>query len=421
VSIYHIIYIIYKNLKYFILLPLVMAFLMFFLTRNEKFIYTSKGTIFTAITSNQSITDMENGRVDFFATKTAYSNLLTIITSKKIKQETALRLLAQHLVQQKPDIRIMSEENFWLMKATLPAELLKLADTTSEEKTYQNLLDYLQESEHNQLYNLIHNSHPFYGENAISNVKTIQAGGSDIIEITYESTDPGITYNTLKILIDVFLKEYILLKKNQTNAVVEYFERQLKNASIQLKEAEYRILLFNTDNNIINFYEQTKHISSQQEKIEVIHQEMLMEFNASEAVLIKLEEESKVQYRINLKNKEILNTRNSLVKINTRIAEYEINQASDSFQLKDLYLDKKRMEGVLSNKIDSLYIYEKNTEGVAIEKLLEDWLRTVIEYESGKAKVIAIEKKVNEFKKIYSQYAPYQLNLSGLYILHCRV
>ena len=48
---------------------------MFVISKDQPKVYSSTATIFTAITSNPSIENLGNTRVDFFATKTAYNNL----------------------------------------------------------------------------------------------------------------------------------------------------------------------------------------------------------------------------------------------------------------------------------------------------------------------------------------------------------
>jgi polysaccharide biosynthesis transport protein len=243
-----------------------------------------------------------------------------------------------------------------------------------------------------------------------SKIKTTQIGSSDIIEISYQSDDPGITYQTLNVLINTFLQEYSQLKKNQTNAVVAYFEAQLEKSSNQLNTVEDRLLLFNKSNNIINYYEQTKHVSSQQEKIEVTLQEVLMEFQAAGAVLEKLEKETKERFNINLKNKEVMDIRKGLIDVNQKIAALEIIQ-DDSIstvpwknkKLNDL---KLKLENDLRDKINTLYSYKTNSEGVAMETLLNDWLKTVIDYESSKARLLAMQSKSKEFNEQYTKYAP---------------
>jgi uncharacterized protein involved in exopolysaccharide biosynthesis len=389
--------------------PVIAGSLLFILTSNQTKEYATKATIFTAITSSSSLENLDNNRVDFFATKTAYNNLISIINSRNVIEETSLRLLSKHLVYENSNETELSKDSHEKLFSIIPKDILKLVVKHDEEQTFKNLSDFMKQDRQNFLYGLINLDHPHYSYRAISRIKTTQIGASDIIELSYSSNDPAVAYQTLDVLIEVFLKRYSDLKQNQTNAVVEYFEKQLDKSSVELDNAEDRLLDFNKSNNIINYYEQTKHISSQQEKIEVKLQDILMEYQAAEAVLSKLETETQSRFNINLRNKEILELRKSLILVNKRIAELEMEEygnSEKSNQLNETQQLKIRLEHSLRSKMDSLYIFQRNSDGLAISTLLEDWLQTVIEYESSKARLLAMKSKSIEFQKLYNQYAP---------------
>ena len=408
-DIYRLIQILIRKSIYIIFIPIIVGSGMYLLTRNMIRQYASEASVFSGVASNTSLDNLGGSRVDYFANKAAYNNLLSIMSSQKVMKETSLRLLAQHLVLNEPIDTIISRNSFINLQNIVPEEINKLVDKRSEENTYKNLLSYIARDKHNFLYGLLNYNHPYYSYKALSKIDAKQAGGSDIIEIIYQSEDPGITYQTILILIEVFMKEYAELKRNQSDAVVEYFEKQLQNTSEKLANSEDRLLAFNTSNRIINFYEQTKHISSQQEKIDVKLQDVLMQFHAANAVLKKLEEETKTRFNISLTNKEILNIRNSLITVNQDLAELEIEENDSHFTTmlsKKTHEQKDELEKNLENKINSLYIYNHNVEGVALEKLLDNWLKAVIEYENVNARLLAMQARKKEFDKLYAQYAP---------------
>nr|WP_324292773.1 Wzz/FepE/Etk N-terminal domain-containing protein [uncultured Carboxylicivirga sp.] len=408
-DIYRFIQVLIRQSKWLFILPIITGSIMYFLTRNPTFEYSTNASIFTAIASGSSLEDLGNSRVDYFATKTAYNNLLSILNSRSVIEETALRLLALHLITEEPIPSIISKESFTKFQETVPGDVKELVVKDNEEKTYLRLLDYMKQDKSNFLYSLINFDHPHYSFKAISSIKTVQDGGSDVIVLSYKSNDPGITFQTLRILIEVFLDKYSLLKRNQTDEIIQYFTRQLNNAAADLNSAEDRLLQFNSSNNIVNYYEQTKHISSQQEKIEVKLQDVLLEYKASEAILSKLEAETQSRFNINLKTKEIMQLRNHLISVNRMLAEMELSDLHTNVQQQkqqQLNDKKKDLETSLNAKMDSLYIYEKHSDGIAIEKLLNDWLQNVIDYESAKARLLAMEVKSAEFKELYNQYAP---------------
>jgi len=395
-----------RNLALICVVPLILAGLMYVLTADQKGTYSSSTTIFTAITSNVSIENIDGGRVDYFAAVNAYNNLMNVIRSKSVMEEVSLRLFARHLMCKAPEFQVINKESFRKLQEIVPAEVKALAVPGNEQRTYQNLKNYMQADKDNFVYGLFHLSHPHYSQKALNNIKVIRLGDSDIIQLSYESDDAGVCFQTLKILSDVFIRVNGSMKRNQTDVAVEYFEAQLEKAAEELRSEEDRLLRFNTTNEIINYYEQTKHISSQQEKIEVKLQDVLMEFNASKAVLQTLEEETKNRFDINLRNQAVLSLREELINVNEQIAALELEEGDNLDQREALVARRIMLEQKLEERIDSLYVYERNSEGIEIEKLLDDWLKTVIEYESAGARLRAMEEKQRDFMKEYRRFAP---------------
>jgi uncharacterized protein involved in exopolysaccharide biosynthesis len=409
-DIYRFLNVILRKLKYIMALVVIAGALMFFSTRKQPRLYSANASIFSGITTSGSLSDDGESKVDFFASKAAYNNLISILNSRSVIEETSLRLLARHLMSEKYDESEMSEESFYELHKIIPDEVLKLVDKSSLEKTYENLAGYMKQDKHNFLYGLINGNHPHYGYKAISVIKPVQVGSSDIIQLSYQTDDAAITFQTLNVLIDVFLSRYSGLRIGQSNAVVAYFESQLEKSSGALKIAEDSLLYFNKANNIINYYEQTKFISSQQEKIDVKLQDEVLEFSSAQAVLDKLEEETKSRFNINLKNEQIMSIRHDLISVNQKLAEIEVAESDSTFTSTDdtrkLTSKKALLENSLHSRIDSLYVYENNSDGIAIETLLGEWLKTVTEYESSKARLAAMKSKSDEFNKLYSKYAP---------------
>lgn len=403
----HFIKILLRNIKYLLVIPLVMSSLVFVLTMNQNFEFTSRSTIFTGITSGQSIADMGNSRVDYFATQNAYNNLLGILRSHNVLEETSIRLLASHLILEQPKQGVISAKAFNELQEILPDEVKKLAVKDNLAQTAENLQAHLSQDKENFLYGLLNLDHPHYSLKALSNIKVLRMDASDIVEISYQTNDAGICYNTIVILTEVFFKKHSELKRTQTNAAVEYFEQQLQKSSNKLSKIEDHLLDFNTKNQIINYYEQTKHISSQQEKIEVQLQQIQLENDAAAAVLGKLEIEIENRFKINLKNISILKTREKLININDQLATIEISEKTEHIvQRNSFQLEKLKLESLLQMQLDSLQIYERNSEGIEIKTLLSDWLKTLIEYESAAARLKAMTQKKEDFIKLYQQYAP---------------
>lgn len=406
-DIFSFIQIIIRNLKYILITPVIFGGFTIFMTRDQPQTYKVNATIFTGMTTGSNITNIDNEKIDMASAQAQYNNMLSVLQSRNVKEETSLRLLALFLTLDQPDPTVISAESYQELMQIVPQEVKDLTDKNSLENTYERLKGYKTQDKENFIYGLLNFTHPYLSYKALSRIR-IRKDGGDIVNLSYEGNDPGIIYQTIKIIMDVFNHRYHLLKESQTEAVVEYFEDKLNESARQLAISEEELLEFNKRNNIINYYEQTRHISSQQEKLELSMQDILLEYEAASAVLQKLETETQSRYRINLKNSQIMELRSELIAINQEIAEKEINEefTQISANLKNLEQKKTELEAQLSQKVDSLYMFERNSDGIALESLLSDWLNTVIEYESARSRLQAMKRKIEEFQSIYAQYAP---------------
>jgi polysaccharide biosynthesis transport protein len=396
------------KIKYLIILPLIAGGLVFFLTRNLPAKYASETSIFTGITSNTGLDVTSATRVDKIVTQNEYNNVLTILKSESVYEEIALRLLAQHLALNKPQNEIISEAAYKDLEEITPAEVKKLIIKGNYERTYQNLKNHIKADKKNFLYNILNYENPYYSYKALSTIKVEQLNSSDIIQLSYETDDPGICYNTLKIAAKVFISNYSAIKKNQKSSAVKYFQDKLDEVSKKLNSAEDELLKFNVSNDVINYYEQTKQITTQHEEIELRLQDAKMKNESSIAVLKKIESEIKRRFSINFRNVEILNIRKQLVDCNTEIAQSEIRKTDNNqdLSLNVLYQNRNVLEKKLENCIDSIYNFKSNSEGIESSRLLDNWLDAVKDLESTTAMYKSMKIRQVEFMNQFKLYAP---------------
>ncbi len=403
-----------QKLKYIIILPVISAAIVMYTTRNLPVNYSTEATLFTGITSNTGI-DVENNRVDYFATQNEYNNILALLKSKTILEEVSLKLLAQHLLLDKPRKDIISEKAFKELHESVPPEVTKLIVKGNFEKSFQNLKHYVKQDDHNFIYGLLNYKNKYYSTDALSDIKSERLTSSDLIKLSYESDDQGICYNSVKFLSLAFIEKYSGLKSNQTGSAVAYFEKKLGESGDKLKIAEDRLLEFNTKNDIINYYEQTKHVSSQQQEIEVRQQEIKMEYLASQAVLAKIDAEIAKRYNINLRSNEILGIREQLISTNNDIAQIELNPAnSTSTKLNSLKQKRKELESKLSTKIETIYNFDSNSQGIESQKILAEWLEAVKNFERNSALYKSMNQRRKEFMVQYQLYAPLGATLTRI-------
>ena len=398
--------IIYSKLLYLTIIPVVVGALVFFLTKDLPVKYTTFSTIFTGVTTNNGLV-VESIRIDNNATQSEYNNIMTMLKSNNLFEEISLHLLTQHLILTKPEKEIISEESYRELMASVPDKVKKLVVKNNFEQTYKNLKGYIVQDEKNYIYRLMNFGHKFYGINSISTLKAERLTNSDLIKLSFESEDPGICYNTVKFATEIFVQQYGAIKVSQSSSAVAYFEQKLKELQLKLDQAEQKLLDFNIDNDIINYYEQTEQVTTQQEKIEVRLQDVKMEFEASEAVLSKLEFEVEKRYNINLRNNSILQIREQLVTINEAITAIELDDKSaNRAKLAELRTKRTSVENTLENKIDSMNIFDSKSQGIESQRLLTEWLDAVKNHESYAALYKSMKLRQIDFMKQFKKYAP---------------
>jgi uncharacterized protein involved in exopolysaccharide biosynthesis len=398
-----------KNLLTLIIVPLILALLVYFLTRNEKKIYSSFTVIYTGIASGYNIESKGNDKIDFFATNNAFDNLINIIKSRETLEKAAVMLLAQNLVLTRPNPVYISEKSYNELQEIVPDEVKRLVNRNNVEETYNNLMKLKNKDEKNFVYQLLNYGHPHYSIKALSAINVRRVQSSDLVEISYSKDDPGICMQTLILITKYFTENYRQLKEVQTDDVVKYFEEQVARTSNSLKASEDELLNFNKDNKIINYYEQTKYIASRKEELDVDIQKVQMSYAASIAALNEVEKKLTDKDKIYLKSEEILRKRNKLATINSRISlteMYSENKATDNIKLEHIKQDAEQIQKQLEDDLTQLYLYGHSREGVPLKDLLSQWLINSIKKEESKATLDVLNKRRAEFSNVYTIFAP---------------
>ncbi len=398
-------------IRYFWLLaviPLAAGVLMFLLLRSQSQEYISKATIYTGITSGHSIESQGRDRVDYFATTVAFDNMLNILKSKNVLEDVGLRLFTQNIMLEEPNHRLISADALNELNNITPDEVKSLIIKGNFQETFRRFQAYKDTDDKNFLHGLINLQHRHYSVDALSRVTARRVQGSDLLEISYRADDPGIAYQTLIMLIDVFFHKHSSLKMAQTSSVVEYFEKQLTNAWEKLVEEENRLLEFNKANRIINYHEQTKYVASQKESFELTVQQAQLEQGSALSMLERLEIEISGRTNINMKTQSIMGLRNRLVAVNEQIERIGAFEPEGAFKehARELHLSKTQLEEQIQQTVDSLFRLERNIDGVEREMILGNWFENVLNLEAANARLQVLESKRVEFDSLYMFFAP---------------
>ncbi|WP_350288931.1 hypothetical protein [uncultured Croceitalea sp.] len=402
-----------RHIALLLLIPIILASLVFYLTQDQPKVYNSKARVYTGIASGSTI-ELDNTKLDFRATNTAYDNLLNLIKARTTIETVGLKLFALHMSLDSANIKVISKEKYDALMEIVPEEVKALAVKGDIEKTFVNFKE-LKDSNHtNFIYELINLTHPDYSiEKIVNRIKVRRILSSDFVDIEFESEDPAICQSTLLILSDVFVKLNAEIKVNQSDAVVKYFRGQLNTSTKQLRSAEDELLSFNRTHNIINYYEQTKHIASEKEHFELEYQKVHIKHYGAKAVLKTLESKIESHEKKRLSSEEIMALRNEMADINFEISMKSLGVETDSTtriqNAKDVVgLEKKASElnNKLTKQVNELYSTDYDEKTLASTDILTDWLENTILFESTKAQLKVMDLKRLEFEKLYQVFSP---------------
>lgn len=434
-----------KHLRLLIIAPLLLAVLVILLTREPKLSYTSSTVLYTGLASGSSI-EMEKS-FNYFATNTAFDNLINIIKSRETQEEVAIRLLSQHLLLPKADPKYISPKLYAAFKTKIPGYLysyvvrsntaakplitdsagteIETSDTSNlfpaainrddYEKTVASLTALMKSNDTNFIYKLLNYEDEHYSIKAISGIKPERLSNSDLIKISYEVNDPGICQQTLAIFNEVCIKNYKNIRENRGDAVVKYFEAQLAKASAKLKNAEDQLLAFNRSNNIINYYEQSKAVAVVKEDMEVDYNNKKAQLAGTEAAIDKLEEKLNIQQLVQLKSNSVLEKRKLLGDINFEIVAAEAEaHTGDEKKIATLKSESEKLKKEIRKSVEELYGYQNSVEGLPISTTLNEWINQVTEAENLKAKLKVMDQRNRDFQQQYAVYAPAGANIKRI-------
>ena len=277
-------------------------------------------------------------------------------------------------------------------------------------KTVNLFKEYKYSDSRNYLHELFNGSSAFYSYNALSSIIIRRQGNSDLIEIAYTSTDPGITWNTVKLVSEELKYSYNNLRYQTANDIVKYYEEELKKLRVQLNKQENELTDYNVKNSVINYIEQTKAIAHSFADFENRYEETRRNYESSSSIIKNLEQYMDIRTKLVKSNEEFINTLAEVSRISGKITEIE-TFTSDEMLSKDQELVKYREElrdaekkiGLITNNINS---YKESKEGLAIEGLVQEWLNQTLIQAKAQADLKVLNERKNDFADQYKNYSP---------------
>ena len=318
-----------RKLIWILLGTFLVTLFFYFRTAKMRGAYNVETTLYTGVISGYGIEDNNVG-INYAMAQNAIDNLINIIQAESTLKRVSINLFARVLVLGSPDrdqngITASSYNYTYNHMKNSPrgSELVALIDKSSQEKTVENLLKFEKADRDNYVYGLFYFQHPYYSYGALKRINVMRLGSSDLLRIKYSSGDPGIAYNTIEILMSVFVDEYRILRYGETDKVIAYFKSELNRIGAQLSREEDDLTSYNVQNKIINYYDETKEIAAINKEFELREQDILFAYNSSKAMLQELESQMLTNEKQALVSIEMLAKLKQASELTGKISEME--------------------------------------------------------------------------------------------------
>lgn len=404
----------YRIRYWLIFIPLIITLIAIYQIKHSTRNYTAYSTIYTGLVTGVNILSESGMTMTSTTQNSMMDNLLNIVTSDQTLKNVSLRLYARSMVYGDPN-----KDNLYIKASNYKAiyahgtpihHLIDKSspnDSINEMNTYKNLLAYEKNEPGNYVYGIYRFFLPYFNRKALKTISVERDGNSDMLELSYTTDDPGIAYQTLKILNEEFIKQYEVLRFGETNNVIAYFERELARAARELKEAEDSLTIYSVKNKVINYGEETKQIAVLNKEYELGYWDSYRTNKSADHLTRELEKRIQLNAEIFRNNSDFLSAIDQMSGLNHNLTLPTPYTENPQLTLKDsltsrLYQSKNQFDSI-ANRYGEL---QHSKEGISNDNVISEWLTQNIALEKSKSELEAMKKNKEDLDAKYSHYAP---------------
>ena len=206
----------------------------FYGTRNSPKEYESFTLINTGLVTGYNLENSQGGRVDFGYTNNEIENILSLFRSREMQTDLLLRLLAQALLLERPDPEVLSQRAFVALQELVPAEVRRaLVVPTDTVQTVLRLRNQLERHGKNPIKDLLESDNPLFGLEHLRQLVAKREGNTDLLRLSYTTTDPGLCRNVLRGLTEMVIFQHRTIKEGQSTSVLDFFEQATRVAQVE--------------------------------------------------------------------------------------------------------------------------------------------------------------------------------------------
>nr|WP_302830777.1 hypothetical protein [uncultured Bacteroides sp.] len=383
--------------------------LVIYFTQFLPYSYTVESSLYAGVTNGTAI-DGEN--VSFNIINSTFDNLINIAKSRGTLENVSIRLLANSLTfgEEWKDNQYIQAKHYRQLVQITPKEILALVDKKDVSKTLTNLIAYKKNDSKNFIYALFNRSEPFYSVKALDKIEVKRAGNSDILDISYTSADPGLTQQTVSLLIDELIKAYEILRFKATNDVIAYFKEQVRLAKNNLNNEEDDLMRYCIQERVINYTEETEALANTRYGVDDRLESAMRTYEGAVALREMLDNKMDIRAQIIRNNTNLLEELDKVSTLNQNIMEQEIfisNSAKlDNEQLKKNKEELQKAEKDISHISDNLNEFNFTKEGVGIQEMVAEWLKALVNEARASAELKVLKNRQQDIFDQYSHMSP---------------
>lgn len=383
--------------------------LVIYFTQFLPYSYTVESSLYAGVTNGTAI----NGEnVSFNIINSTFDNLINIAKSRGTLENVSIRLLANSLTfgEEWKDNQYIQAKHYRQLVQITPKEVLALVDRKDFSKTLTNLMTYKKNDSKNFIYALFNRSEPFYSAKALDKIEVKRAGNSDILDISYTSADPGLTQQTVSLLIDELIKAYEILRFKATNDVIAYFKEQVRLAKNNLNNEEDDLMRYCIQERVINYTEETEALANTRYGVDDRMESAMRTYEGAVALRKMLDNKMDIRAQIIRNNTNLLEELDKVSTLNQNIMEQEIfisdSAKSNDKQLKKNKEELQKAEKNISHISDNLNEFNFTKEGVGIQEMVTEWLNALVDEARASAELKVLKNRQQDIFDQYSHMSP---------------
>lgn len=405
----------WNNKVVILLIPILVAIAVYFLTFNLSRQYESKAVVFTNPNSNRGETFGGMERVDFYTSNNLFDNLMLLMKSRETLNDASLKLLALHLSIERPVSSVITQKSFnELQEHFSPALKQELGVNGNPGKTYDNLVAFHQ-AYPDSVVDYLLREHPHYGfQDILDHLFVARKSSSDMMEISLKSDDPAVCYHSLKYIIESFMERYEELKEQENINSIHYFEEQLRLSHSRLTASELDLKEFISANQILNYYEQGKYLyvaqleqDQDEERAQRLASGTRANLDQIESIFSGFEERQDTMDFIDSLQSQLTLKQMELEGIN-------IGSPNNSGAKRSLSEDIQTLQIQLEKTTESLVNSSLSAQGIPRKNILDEWLRLKIQYEEQIQAIEVMKRRKEVINEKINEFAPLGAELNRL-------